>query len=281
MPKASREQKKKELPRLYPRTEEILIFSDMGELDHVFELLDNCKKNVNSTGSDVTCDEWCELLNYSVIYHLMHVLRKACFEFERFWMEGENWKLEDDKQFMDYMNDPDELQWLVTDLDFGRVKTVADGEYVRYAYEPTYHAAARSLQMAMYTYKYPGDKDWIDYCLKELRQILTRYHAAALEIAMHRDNVYLNSNARNIEVGKKRSIQVREWARKGGKEVEKYSENEKINWIKVARELQLKNPSIKSSRGLAKKVIETMEMDDSSYESVRKHLLKNGFKLFG
>ena len=50
------------------------------------------------------------------------MLRKACFEFERFWIDEGNWKPEDDKEFMRCMNDPDELQWLVTELDFGRVK---------------------------------------------------------------------------------------------------------------------------------------------------------------
>jgi len=71
------------------------------------------------------------------------VLRKACFEFERFWIEDDNWKLEDDKEFLDCMNDPDELQWLVTELDFGRVKPVEE-KNTRF-YEPAYHAAARSV----------------------------------------------------------------------------------------------------------------------------------------
>ena len=46
-----------------------------------------------------------------------------------------------------------------------------------------YYAAARSLQMSMYAYKYPGDKDWTEYCVNQLKQTLTYYHAASLEIA--------------------------------------------------------------------------------------------------
>lgn len=182
----------KELPDRYPRTSEILIFSDMSDLDHVFDLLDKVKENANSVTLNVTSDEWSELFDHSSIYYLIRELIKACFEYERFWMDdAEDWNLEDDEEFNDCMNDPDELQWLVTELDFGRVKPV-DGKNTRF-YEPAYHAAARSLQMAMYACKYVGDGKWVTYCIDELKQFLTRYHAAALEIVMHRDNIYLSN----------------------------------------------------------------------------------------
>ncbi|NBQ68919.1 MAG: hypothetical protein EBU46_08840 [Nitrosomonadaceae bacterium] len=181
----------KELPDRYPRTSEILIFSDMSELDYVFNLLDKIKENTNSVATNITSEEWNNLFNHSGIYYLIRQLRKACFEYERFWIDEEDWNLEEDEEFNEYMNDPEELQWLVTDLDFGRTKPVK-GKNTRF-YEPAYHAAARSLQMAMYAYKYVGDSKWVTYCIDELKQFLTRYHAAALEIVMHRDNIYLSS----------------------------------------------------------------------------------------
>lgn len=181
----------KELPDRYPRTSEILIFSDMSELDHVFESLDKIKENISSISPNVTNDEWNELFNFSAIYGLIGFLRKACFEYERFWIDQDDWKLEDDEDFNECMNDPDELQWLVTELDFGRTQSV-NGKNIRF-YEPAYHAAARSLQMAMYANKYVGDSEWVIYCIDELKQFLTRYHAASLEIVMHRNNVYLSN----------------------------------------------------------------------------------------
>ena len=39
-----------------------------------------------------------------------------------------------------------------------------------------------------------GNPYWVSSCINELKQTLTRYHAAALEIAMHRENIYLNEN---------------------------------------------------------------------------------------
>lgn len=190
--KESNKQTIRQLPDRYPRTEEILIFWDMSELDRLFDSLDRVKENAKSVAPNVTSDEWNELFNFSGVYGLIVFLRKACFEYERFWIDEEDWNLEDDEEFNEYMNDPDELQWLVTELDFGRVKPV-DGKNTRF-YEPAYLAAARSLQLAMYTYKYVGDHEWVSYCINELKQTLTRYHAAALEIALHRENIYLNEN---------------------------------------------------------------------------------------
>lgn len=55
----------KELPDRYPRTSEILIFSDISELDYVFDSLDKVKENANSVTPNVTSDEWNELFNHS------------------------------------------------------------------------------------------------------------------------------------------------------------------------------------------------------------------------
>lgn len=282
--KESNKQTIKQLPDRYPRTEEILIFSDMGELDHVFDSLDKVKENANSVTHNVTSDEWNELINFSCVYGLISFLRKACFEYERFWIDEENWNLEDDKEFNECMNDPDELQWLVTELDFGRVKPVEEKN--RRFYEPAYHAAARSLQIAMYAYRYPGDKDWIDYCVNQLKQTLTRYHAASLEIVMHRDNVYLNMEIMpDAELGKERRKQVREFSAKGREErwgnIEKYTEQDEDQWIETAIDLKSKNPALKSARQLALKIISKLNMPESSFESIRKCLSKNGFKRNG
>jgi len=181
----------KELPERYPRTEEILIFSDISDLDHVFGLLDQLNENANSAPPNVSKNEWEDIFKYSTIYYLIRQLKKACFEYERFWADQDDWNPEEDEELNEYMNGPDELQWLVEYLDYGRVKEV-NGKNIRFR-EEAYHAAAESLKFAMYTYKYVGDGKWVTYCIDELKQFLTRYHAASLEIVMHRNNVYLSS----------------------------------------------------------------------------------------
>ncbi len=279
MPKATSEPEKKELPRRYPRTEEILIFSDMGELDYVVGEIDKLGEALCSLiTQESPVEKWLDLVNHSLVYGMMGYLRKACIEYEQFF-QSDDWCSKEDQEFMKRMNDSHELHFLVNELEEGRLFET-NGKICSH-YEPAYHAVARSLEMAMYFREVPGGEVWIDYCIRELKFYLTRYHAASLEIAMHRKNIYLDSNAKNIEVGKRRLIQVREWGLKGGKEVEKYSKEEKIRWIDAARRIQSKNPTIKSARSLAKEIIKILGMDESSYESVRKHLSNNGLKLFG
>jgi len=248
----------KELPDRYPRTEEILIFTDMGELDHVFGLLDDIKEKANSKALDITDAEWRELINYSGIYNLMHVLRKACFEYERFWIDEDDWNLEEDEDFYECMNDPDELQWLVVDLDFGRIKPI-DGKNTRF-YEPAYHAAARSLQLAMYTYRYRGDKEWVDYCIKELQQMLTRYHAAALEIVMHRENVYLQNNLGNIETVKK----IRARSKERANDQKQEAAGRKDEALKIFKELWQSKKNHETKTSIAERVAIKMGLSVSS-----------------
>ncbi|QOJ23539.1 MAG: hypothetical protein HRU78_07680 [Gammaproteobacteria bacterium] len=57
----------KELPDRYPRTEEILIFSDMSELDHVFGLLDQLNENANSAPLNISSNEWEDIFKYSTM----------------------------------------------------------------------------------------------------------------------------------------------------------------------------------------------------------------------
>lgn len=252
----------RELPRFYPRTEEIIIFSDMGELDHVFELLDNVKESAKQAGSKVTFEEWKDRLDWSVVYGLIHRLRKVCGEYERYWIDHEDWRPEDDDGFMEAMNDPDELQWRVTEIDMNIQR-----------YDPAYHAAAESLQMAMYTYKYPGDKEWVEYCVNRLRQTLTRYHAASLEIAMHRDNVYLQNNSENLETARK--IRERSRRRAGEQKEEAKQLSEKIaNLFKE----KLKNKKSRETReALVIKVCEEIGVGEAKvWRALKEHgLTKN------
>ncbi|MDO8893723.1 hypothetical protein, partial [Nitrosomonas sp.] len=120
----------------------------------------------------------------------------------------------------------------------------------------------------------------------QLKQTLTRYHAASLEIVMHRDNVYLNTEVMpDAELGKERRKQLRGWSAKGreerGGKIGKYTEQDENQWIDTATDLKSKNPVLKSARELALKVISKLNMPESSYESVRKCLSKNGFKRNG
>ena len=149
--KKSNKQTIKQLPDRYPRTEEILIFSDMSELDHVFDSLDTAEKEIESLlyGShdvidqdlfhaskqafnksiarepcDISKEDWHWYMNIWCVNGLTVQLRKACYEFERYWAENPQWKPEEDERFMIMMNDPDELRYLVTDLDSGRIRVV-------------------------------------------------------------------------------------------------------------------------------------------------------------
>jgi len=252
--KESNKQTIRQLPDRYPRTEEILVFWDMSELDHVFDSLDKVKENANSMKPDVTPDKWNESIDYSCIYGLIGFLRKACFEYERFWIDEEDWNLEDDEEFNECMNDPDELQWLVTDLDFGRVKPV-NGKDTRF-YEPAYHAAARSLQMAMYAYKYPGDNEWLSYCINELKQTLTRYHAAALEIVMHRNNAYLHNNQDDLEIVRK----IRARSKKRADDQKEEAAERRQEAIKIFDEFWKNKKDYETKTSIVEKVASEMNL---------------------
>ena len=173
----------------------------MGEFDHVIE-------QIRSLGKDLCVlitpessnQEWINLVRGSPLFGLMGFLRKACIEYERFWRPND-WVLENDADFMKCLSDSHELHQLVYELEEGRLFKVC-GKEQRYS-EPAYLAAARSLEIAIYFIEMPGGKDWIDYCINQLEQNLTRYHAASLEIVLHRNNVYLINNWGNIEISRK------------------------------------------------------------------------------
>ena len=53
--------KEKKLPYRYPRSKEIIIFSDMGELDHVIEEIDGLKKDLFLITPESSNQEWLDL----------------------------------------------------------------------------------------------------------------------------------------------------------------------------------------------------------------------------
>lgn len=83
------------------------------------------------------------------------------------------------------------------------------------------------------------------------------------------------------EIGEKRSKQVKQWAAEGAAESVKYSNEEKQKWLDEAASIKSANQHIASARALATKVINNLHMDQSAFESVRRHLADNGFKRNG
>ena len=75
--KKSQKSIEEKLPDRYPRSEEILIFGDMSELDYVFGFLDELKGNFLFDRIECYDDEQRELINHSGVYTLSIVLRKA------------------------------------------------------------------------------------------------------------------------------------------------------------------------------------------------------------
>lgn len=65
MSKKAKKSIEEKLPDRYPRSEEILIFSDISDLDYVFRLLDELKENIYSTAPNASDDEQRELINHS------------------------------------------------------------------------------------------------------------------------------------------------------------------------------------------------------------------------
>ena len=251
--------REKKLPDRYPRSKEILIFQDMGELDHISEKIENIGSAFNIlTTPDSPYEKWADVFDGSPIYGMMRFLRKACIEYERFWRD-KNWNSEEDAAFKKCMHDSHELHYLVCELEQGRMAEDNNGKLIK-TYQPAYYAAARSLEMAMLFVEMPGDKDWIDYCIIELKFYLNRYHAASLEVVFHRNNVYLSNNYKNIVMARKsreRSIKNAEQQKKDAKE-----QAEKA--LSLFKELweNKKDHEVKTS--IVKKVAENLEISIST-----------------
>jgi len=245
MSKSTSKPEKKELPEPYPRTEKILIFSDMGELDHVVEVIEDLGGALCSLITpESPVEKWLDLVNNSPVYGMMGYLREACIEYERF-SQFDGWNPKEDQDFMECMNDSHELHYLVNELEEGRLIEINGRPCIHY--DPAYHAAARSLEIAMYFREMPGGKDWIDYCIRELKFYLTRYHAASLEIVMHRSNVYLINNARNIKAG----ADIREAVQARVDEQKKEADELARKIVAKVKELYVGNRSITQARKMA------------------------------
>lgn len=191
--------KKRKLPARYPREQEIMVFGDMSELDHVLELLTGLAEHLCAAPETITSEEW-ERWCSSPLAHLAKVLCKAYVEYERFW-QHDGWKLGDDPTLSSDLSDFHEMHWRVKELEAGLPIEIpceirsGTGvvKYIRHAlsYDPAQLACAQSLYMALTLMQNPGDKDWVEYCIGSLRQELTRYHAAALEVLLGRNKVFL------------------------------------------------------------------------------------------
>lgn len=221
--KTSSQSREKKLPDRYPRSKEILIFQDMGELDHINEEIENIGSALNElTTPDSPYDKWEDVLDGSPINGVIRFLRIACIEYERFWQD-EKWNYEEDADYKRYMHDSHDLHYLVCELEQGRIEEDKNGKPIK-TYQPAYHAVARSLEMAMLLVEMPGDKDRVDYCIKELKFYLNRYHAASLEVVFHRNNVYLSNNSKNIVMASKSRERSIKHAKQQKKDAEKRAE---------------------------------------------------------
>lgn len=209
--------RKHKLPRRYPEEQEILIFEDISDLDHVLIMLNHLGEELRECFTpNITLKDWKRLFiesNNSPISSLIVFLRKACIEYERFWRPA-TWSPESDRAYMACMNDPLKLSPLVRELTRGRLIAVIvsrerkngsiekENEETMLA-EPAYLACAESLLTAMEFSLIPAGKDWIHHCIKRLSEKLTYYHVAALEVVLRKNEAYLIDNKENIETVRK------------------------------------------------------------------------------
>lgn len=257
--KTTSHSREKKLPDRYPRSQEILIFQDMGELDHISGEIENIGSVLNELSTpDSPYDKWADVFDDSPIYGMMRFLRKACIEYERFWQDNK-WNYEEDTDYKKSMHDSQGLHYLVCELEQGRTVEDNHGKLIK-TYQPAYHAAARSLEMAIFFVEMPGDKDWVDYCIKELKYYLHRYHAASLEVVFHRNNVYLRNNFKNIAMARKsreRSIKNAEQQKKDAKKQAEKAQS-------LFKELWKNKKDHESKTGIVNKVAENLAVSEST-----------------
>lgn len=200
--KSSSHTREKKLPDRYPRSQEILVFQDVAELDNINGRIEKIAQAFHElTTPDSPYQKWEDVLDDSPINGLMRFLRRACAEYERFF-HADNWNAEEDVDYKKYMHDSHELHYLVNELEEWRFFEDKNGKLIR-KNQPAYHAAARSLEIAMRLVNMPDDKNKFENYINELKFFLTRYHAASLEVVFHRNNVYLHNNYKNIVMASK------------------------------------------------------------------------------
>ena len=190
---------KRKLPARYPRDQEIIIFEDMGELDHVLEKLSELEKSLVELSAITSVETWIDYTKHSVLYGMARFLRKAYIELERFH-EREGWSYEADISLQNDFKYVSDFLWRLQELQQGRLtdmpaRTYANGyvwpAYTARSYEPAQHACAHALYLAMLMMECVCDEHELKTFMADFRYYLTRYHAASLEIAAGRSAVFL------------------------------------------------------------------------------------------
>lgn len=193
---------KRKLPARYPRNQEITIFGDMAELDHVLEGLDDLEAALLNLPNNTSEETWTDYIKHSILYGIAGFLRKAYIEFERFY-EREGWSYETDTNLQNDFKYASDFRWRLNELEQGRLVDMperafntANGTYIWPAYkarryEPAQHACAYALFLAMLMMEGGCSDDYLKSFMADLRYYLTRYHAASLEIVAGRNSVFL------------------------------------------------------------------------------------------
>jgi hypothetical protein len=156
---------KRKLPARYPRDQQIIIFGDMAELDHILELLDALEKGLLDTPDTASYEEcykrWMSYTdNNSVLHSIAAFLRKAYIEFERFH-EREGWSYENDRSLQDDFKNVGDFSWRLNEFKQGRLIDIPARTYqstngiveiparVGRCYEPAQYACAYALYLVM------------------------------------------------------------------------------------------------------------------------------------
>lgn len=190
---------KKRLPTRYPRDGEILIFSELSELDYRMSDIDGYFDELIKMPDDEDYDLNLVSSNFSA---LLHFLKKAFIELERFF-QNESWTFETDLEFVDDLKSVSNFKWRLSDLKDGRLIDVParvvnrpDGTTLTIPprlsrlYEPATHACAEAIYIVLFLSEIHCESTLIKDFKIELKYWLTRYYAAALEISLGRSNVF-------------------------------------------------------------------------------------------
>ena len=204
---------KRKLPERYPRDQQIIIFEDMSELDHILDRLSELEMSLIELSETTSYEAWLDYTKHSVLYGLAGFLRKAYIEFERFH-EREGWSYETDDNLQNDFKNANDFRWRLNEFERGRlidmpartfVGSNGTNEWPAYAarsYEPAQQACAYALFLVMLMIEAACSEHELKTFMADLRYYLTRYHAASLEIVLGRNAVFLPSK----KIGAKSNI---------------------------------------------------------------------------
>lgn len=193
---------KRKLPERYPRDQQIIIFEDMSELDHILDRLSELEKSLIELSETTSYEAWLDYTKHSLLYGIAGFLRKAYIEFERFY-EREGWSYETDNNLKNDLLITSDFKWRLNELEYGRLidmpartfvtlnGTYEWPAYVARAYEPAQHACAYALFLAMLMMECACSEHELKSFMADLRYYLTKYHAASLEVAAGKHAVEL------------------------------------------------------------------------------------------